>query len=284
MTELDPRLNAFRPDLADLRLEGQVKAERFVKGKQRRVIIPVADLRKTPHFDSAVQTQLLMGEDVLVFESDSGFSWVQSLKDGYVGYVNADALENNGKQALTHYVSVPRTFLYPGPDLRLAQACPISLGTRLTITGEAETRGTRYGLLENGSAVIFNHLAPIEIVADDYVTVAEKLVYTPYLWGGISGFGIDCSGLVQLSMAIAGNHVLRDSDMQASTIGQALDSSAALQRGDLVFWPGHVAIMKDRETIIHANGASMDVRIEPLVHAIERIASFYGRPNSYRRP
>src|SRR5262249_23754052 len=140
-------------------------------------------------------------------------------------------------------------------------------------------------LLASGEAIIEKHLAPLAWRANDFVAVAETLLETPYLWAGASGFGIDCSGLVQLSMRMVGRDVLRDSDLQAATVGEPVERSAGLRRGDLVFWNGHVAIMTGPDAIIHANGHTMTVAREGLDQAIDRVAYLYGRgPTGFRRP
>ncbi|TPJ16521.1 NlpC/P60 family protein [Mesorhizobium sp. B2-7-3] len=286
MTAHDARLHAFRSDLADSRLIGEVTAERFVAGRPARISASVAEVRKGPRPDAGINTQFLFGDDVLVFEQTEGWAWVQGERDGYVGYVAA-AMLGGRDHASTHIVSVPRTFLYPGPDLRFPIAGQLSMGSTVTVTGAAETRGTHYALLPSGKAVIAGHLQPIGEVAGDYVSVAETFLGTPYLWGGVSGFGIDCSGLVQLAMRMAGKNVLRDSDMQAASIGEPLGPGpdfSGLRRGDLVFWKGHVAIMTDAETMIHANGHTMLVSREGLKEAIARIGYLYGGPTGFRRP
>lgn len=246
----------------------------------------MADIRKAPTLDSGINTQALFGDDVLVFEDREGWAWIQAERDGYVGYV-ADVMLGRRDRAPTHIVSVPRTFLYPGPDLRFPIAGQLSMGSAVTVTGAAETRGTHYALLPSGEAVIAGHLRPIGEMAGDYVSVAETFLGTPYLWGGVSGFGIDCSGLVQLAMRMTGREVLRDSDMQAASIGEPLEPSpdfSGLRRRDLVFWEGHVAIMTDAETMIHANGHTMLVSREGLKEAIARIGYLYGAPTGFRRP
>lgn len=283
---LDRRLNAFRPDLADERLKGRVDAPHFAAGRSARVAAPVADLRSAPRPDAGLDTQLLPGDEVEVFEEKEGWAWVQSMRDGYVGYVSGAALDEGGPEP-THVVVVPRTFGYREPDLKTTATTAYSMGSRLNIAGRASTRGTDYALLESGEALIAAHLLPVDKKASDYVSVAEQLERTPYLWGGASAFGIDCSGLVQLSMRMAGGDVRRDTDMQAATIGEPVDIGGdlvGLQRGDLVFWSGHVAIMLDAETIIHANGHTMMTSREPLSAAVERIAYLYGRPTGFRRP
>ncbi len=244
MTMLDRRLNAYRPDLADERLTGRVEAARFTAGTAMQVSASVVDLRAEPRMDSGPQTQMIFGDHLRVFEEMDGWSWVQAERDGYTGYVSSAALEQPAGTE-THLVIVPRTFVYPGSDLRFPHTKALSLGSRVRIVGAAETRGTKYALLESGEALIASHLAPIGDHATDYVAVAETLLHTPYLWGGTSGFGIDCSGLVQLCMWVAGRTVLRDSDMQQNTLGEITEPDATysnLKRGDLVFWKGHVAI------------------------------------------
>ncbi|QIA25642.1 NlpC/P60 family protein [Mesorhizobium sp. AA22] len=286
MTARDARLHAFRSDLADARLKGEVAADRFVAGRPARISAAVADIRNEPRPDAGVNTQLLFGDDVLVFEDAEGWAWIQAERDGYVGYV-VDTVLGARSQAPTHVVSVPRTFLYPGPDLRFPPSGQLSMGSAVTVTGAAETRGTHYALLPSGEAVISGHIRPVAEAAPDYVAVAEMFLGTPYLWGGASGFGIDCSGLVQLAMHMAGRQVLRDSDMQAATIGEALEPGpnfAGLRRGDLVFWKGHVAIMTDPETMIHANGHTMLVSREGFKETVARIGYLYGGPTGFRRP
>lgn len=286
MSQLDPRLHAFRPDLADERLKGRVQASRFVAGKPARIASTFEDLRRGPDLDAPVDTQLLMGDEVLLFEERGGWVWAQAVRDGYVGYMPSGSVtEPDGVP--THRVIVPRTFLYPGPDLRFPTTGPLSLGASVTVVDTAQTRGTDYAVLDSGETLIARHVALVGETAPDYVAVAESLIHTPYLWGGTTGFGVDCSGIVQLSMRMAGKDVLRDTDMQAATIGQPFtpdDDLSGLRRGDLVYWSGHVAIMQDAQNIIHASGHTMMVTSEPLRDAVERIGYLYGGPTGFRRP
>jgi cell wall-associated NlpC family hydrolase len=282
---LDKRLHAFRPDLADERLRGQVEAQRFVTGTQMQIIESVIDVRREPRPDAPVDSQALYGETLLLFEDQEGFGWAQLQTDNYVGYFAMNALSQTITKP-THIVSAPRTFLYPGADMKFPITKSLSIGSRLPIIGEAETRGTRYLKLTSGEYVIASHTCPINDHAADPVTVALRLLETPYLWGGRSAFGIDCSGLVQLSHALCGRALPRDSDMLAKSAGRQIGEGAEhepLQRGDLVFWKGHVAFMEDAQTLLHASGHAMAVVREPYLAARERIKSMYGLPTSYRR-
>ncbi|CAD7029636.1 peptidoglycan endopeptidase [Pseudorhizobium endolithicum] len=280
-TNLDRRLHAFRPDLADVRLQGQVNADRFVAGEPARVAVPVAALRHLPDLLHGTDTELLLGETVRVFDRKDGWAWVQADHDGYVGYLPEAQLAE--PEAATHVVCVQRTFRYPEAELRRPPVSALSMGSRIRVTGEAETRGTRYLTLDDGTALIASHCLPLgQRLTEDYVKVAARFLETPYLWGGRSGFGIDCSALVQLSMMMAGRAVPRDSDMQAA-VGSTIDR-AELRRGDLVFWKGHVGIMEDERTLLHANGHTMTVARENFEAAVERIGWLYSQPTGFRRP
>jgi len=279
----DRRLNAYRPDLAEEALRGSVEAPHYVSGTPAQIAVPVASLRPRPDAAAGIDTQVLFGEAVQVLDRANGWAWVKSGFDGYVGYVEETALSSE-VTAPTHIVAVPRTFAYIGADLRTPAAFALSIGSRLTVIGESETRGTRYLTLAGGQSVVAGHCIAIGATAnDDYVAIATRFLETPYLWGGRSGFGLDCSALVQLSMMMAGRTAPRDSDMQAAGLGTPI-SREELRRGDLVFWKGHVAIMEDEKTILHANGHTMSVAREGLDAAIERIGWLYERPTGYRRP
>ena len=286
MTAHDKRLHAFRADLADQRLKGQIASQRFVTGRPARIIAPVADILKEPLPSAGLSTQLQLGDQVTVFDEANGWSWVQGTRDGYVGYVEVGCVDEVAAPA-THWVAAPRTFVYSAPDLKLPRRACLSMGASVAVTGFAETRGTQYAIVSPQDAIVAEHLVSVDTHAADFVAVAETLIGTPYLWGGSTGFGIDCSGLVQLSMRMAGRDVLRDSDMQAETIGEPIEpgeNQSGLRRGDLVFWKGHVAIMTDPDTMVHANGHTMTVSREKLADAILRIGYLYGMPTEYRRP
>ena len=288
--ELDPldrRLNAFRPDLADARLKGSVEAQRFVEGEAAAIAVPVADLRSGPRREAGIEHQLLLGEAVRIFDRDDGWVWLQCPRDRYVGWTQAENIAQPPPADPTHVVDVQRTFLYPGPDLKRPPRCALSMGSLVSPATHPETRGTAYAVMADGTAVIARHLRPVSGAGSDYVGIARRFLGTPYLWGGSSGFGIDCSGLVELAMRMAGRQVLRDSDMQAATIGEPVEPGpdySRLQRGDLIFWRGHVAIVEGDGNLLHANGYTMDVTSEPLGQAISRIGTMFEQPIGCRRP
>ncbi|MCP4386256.1 MAG: C40 family peptidase [Hyphomicrobiales bacterium] len=285
---LDPRLNAFRASLADTRLEGQVAAARFVEGTLRRVAVTSAPLQNSSEPTAEWGSELLRGETVRVYDVDTaGRAWVRNERDGYVGYCADDAL-GQLKPDPTDRVAVIRTFIYPDADMKHPPHGWLTLGSAVALEdGEVETRGTRFRLLTSGEgAVVASHLAPLKGRHEpDFVAVAERFVETPYLWGGRTSLGLDCSALVQLSLMTAGIAVPRDTDLQEQSVGQpvAVGAEADLARGDLVFWPGHVAIMVDAERIVHASGHHMRVVIEPLKTAAGRIAETDRQPTSVRR-
>lgn len=283
---LDRRLNAFHAELADIRLSGKVAAPRFVEGVAASVFAPVCDLRREPRHDCPIDHQLLAGETVRRFDERDGWSFVQEAFSGYVGWAPSEALTLEAIAA-THVVCVPRSFVYPGADLKFPSSRALSMGSRVCVTGETVTRGSRYLLLASGEALFAGHLRPLEVADSDYVAVARRFLGTPYLWGGTSGFGVDCSGLVHLAMRMCGRAVLRDSDMQAATLGEEIDPGpdlADLARGDLVFWRGHVAIVEGDGNLLHASGHVMQVVSEPLKPALDRIAGAFEPAIGFRRP
>lgn len=287
---LDHRLNIVSKALADARLKGAVAASRYSDGRKARVSAVFADLQSAPRADSGLDSQILHGEPVRVFDERDGYLWVQAGRDFYAGWTRSENIGELGAPP-THWVVAPRSFVYPEPDLKRPRLGYRSMGSLVAVTGEVETRGTRYFLLAGGGAMIARHLRPVATFADDYVSVAERLLETPYLWGGATAFGLDCSGLVQLSMRMAGIEALKDSDMQAATIGKPVSPGpdwSDLRRGDLIFWRGHVAIAMgghDGEArCIHASGYQMQVVSEVLEVALSRIERQFEKPIGVRRP
>jgi cell wall-associated NlpC family hydrolase len=265
----DPRLTPARPDLAAKYLEGKVEAARFVEGEVFEIIDAIAPLREKPSFEAMLSTQALKGERVTIYDRDGeGWAWGQLNSDGYVGWLPDRALAKPGA-APTHKVTAIRTFAFPGPSIKLPPAETLVMGTTLTVIRE----GGPFAVTPEGWYLPRRHLGGIDSFVEDFVTVAEGFVGTPYLWGGKSSLGIDCSGLVQVALNASGTGCPRDSDMQQQGLGRLLgpNQSGQLKRGDLMFWKGHVAIVRDADTIVHANAHHMATAIENTGDAIARI-------------
>ena len=276
--QLDPRVNAFRPEIAAAYLRGQVAAARFVEGEPCEVIEPVAAMRRAPSHEAQQVSEALLGERVIVYEtSEEGWAWGQLETDGYVGWLAANAVGRPGP-APTHKVTALRTLGFPGPDIKLPPMAALPMGAGVAVARQDE----RFAVTAAGLYLPTVHLAPIKARQPDFVAVAEKFLGAPYLWGGKTGLGIDCSGLVQAALQAAGIACPRDSDMQEMALGK-LSSLAELRRGDLVFWKGHVAIARDGETLLHANAHAMAVAIEPTDAAIARIEAAGSEVTSVKR-
>jgi cell wall-associated NlpC family hydrolase len=276
---LDPRITPARPDLAARHLEGQVTAACFVDGVWREVRDESAPLRREPSPDAPLETEALKGERVTVYETDQeGWCWAQLDRDGYVGYLPANALAELGPPP-THAVAALRTLAFPGPSIKLPPVAAFSFGCRLAVM---RTEGAL--AVTPSGYVPARHLVPVDAREMDFVATAERFVGVPYLWGGKTSLGIDCSGLVQAALSAAGIACPRDSDMQERALGATIPADvASLRRGDLIFWKGHVAIVRDAGTLVHANAFHMAVAIEPIAVAIERIAADGSRISMVKR-
>ncbi|MEZ5777491.1 MAG: NlpC/P60 family protein [Paracoccaceae bacterium] len=261
----DRRITPANGRVAHVSLRGQVEADRFVGGDWTRVAAPLVDLLARP--DGPRDRQVLMGERVLVIDRHQGMAFVQAEKDGYCGYLPEGAL--GADRQATHWVSAPATHLYREPSLKKPDAAALSFGARLTIAAEHP----RFLETADGYFVPRPHLRTIGDWATDPAAVAESFLGTPYLWGGNSRAGIDCSGLVQAALTACGRACPGDSDMQETEVGERLAANSGWQRGDLFFWKGHVAMAVSPDRLIHANGFHMAVGYEMIADAIARIAA-----------
>ncbi|WP_112321069.1 C40 family peptidase [Oceanibium sediminis] len=276
----DPRITPARPDLAAASLKGRVKAERFVPGEAMQVHAPLLDVFGKPDGSGGLTTQLLFGEWVEVFDSDAatGLSWVQNATDGYVGYVETAGLGPVTDRA-THRVATLAAQIYDAPALKSRPRATLPYGARLAGGESAVDCGASFTQTPLGW-VPGGQLAPLD-AATDFVAEARRFLGAPYLWGGRSAQGLDCSALIQLPLWAAGVDCPRDSDMQEA-IGQAV--STPDRPGDIVCWKGHIGIVTAPNRLLHANAHHMAVAEEPLDRAIARIrANGGGEVTAIRR-
>ncbi len=261
---MDRRLAASNGRVADEALRGKVDAEDFVVPIPHLVKSPTADLLGNPN--GTRDRQLLFGEQFDVLEQRDDWCFGRSQRDGYVGYLKAETLCQL-TYTPTHFVAVAATHLYSAPDLKSPELIALSHLSKLQVAGESEEF-----LKTNEGYVPKLHLQPIGILAKDHVNVAALYLGTPYLWGGNSIWGIDCSGLVQASLLACGIDGPGDSDLQEKNLVSRVDADDVPKRGELWFWNGHVAIVVDEETIIHANAHQMAVAFESIPKALSRIS------------
>jgi hypothetical protein len=271
---LDKRINAFRPDLAAAKLQGLVEAPRFVEGEAASVAVGRASLRSAPSFKAAQDSELLHGEHVTVYDRANGWAWVQARNDDYVGYVREEHLAAAFETHLQ--IAALMTPVFPAADIK----APVKDMLPMTAEVDLLTQLGSFLLIAPDSWVYRTHVAMLDEVQPDFVAVAESFFGVPYVWGGRTFAGLDCSGLIQTALAACGIRCPRDTDMMEKHFA---DSGPELERGDLVFWKGHVGVMLDAERLLHANAFHMMVVIEPLAEAIARIEKTYGAPTSVKR-
>lgn len=264
--KLDPRRTPARPDLAAAHLKGHVEADRYAEATKLVVSVPLAPLTARPDGDAPLETQLLYGEPFAAYEMAGGWAWGQAGRDAYVGYVPHACLMPEGP-APTHRVAQPMTLVYATPVLKTRPIGWVSYGALIGVEGVENG----FAALSTGGFLPARHLAPLDVFATDWVAEAERFLGAPYLWGGRTSTGLDCSALVQLALHAAGRDCPRDSDMQAAELGRTLAPGTGPERGDLIFWKGHVGIMLDAARMLQSSGHYMAVVVEPLDTAIDRI-------------
>lgn len=283
MSQLDPRLTAARPDLASAELKGQVEAERFVEPLHHQAICAAVPIRKAPDPSAAMDDQLLAGDVFAVLDQQEGWAWGQSRADGYVGWVEMACLSPD-LRPVDRKVTVLRTYAFSEPSIKSVPNHLLSLNAGFT----AGRREGRFVEAVGLGWVIEAHAAPLEAMAGDFVAVAEAFLGAPYLWGGKESLGLDCSGLVQMSLQASGQAIGRDADQQEAAlkaVWRDVTDNPERERGDVVFWPGHVGIMTDSEHFLHANASTMDVTLEPFAEAEARIRAAENPVRAiYRQP
>lgn len=281
MKPLDPRVTPARDDIAASFLRGKVQAQRFSEGAPHHVTVGLASLRVTPS-DAAMQdTELLCGEDFVVYDVKDGWAWGQSGLDDYVGYVRSEALAPGAAHA-DHRVSTLLTPVRPEADLKIPPLDLLPMNARV----KAEGHEKRFTRIASRRFVFTDHLKSSGTFESDWVAVAERFLGVPYVWGGRTVRGLDCSGLIQTALHAAGIACPRDADMQEEAVGKALalaEGFSKLQRGDLVFWKDHVGAMLDATHILHANGFAMAVAIEPLANVVKRNSDIGNAVSSIKR-
>jgi hypothetical protein len=271
---LDKRLTPARADLAAAHLQGVVDAPRYVEGTKRSVWVGRAALRVRPSDDAAQDSELLFGESFTVYDRANGWAWGQAQNDSYVGYVEDAALTS--AFAVQSKVTALMAPAFIGPDLKRSVQDILPMNAAVSVLGKIDD----YVEIESGLFLHQRHLAPLD--HGDFVAVAERFVGVSYVWGGKTYAGLDCSGLIQTALAATGVQAPRDTDMMEKELGVAVP--AATQRGDLVFWKGHMGVMVDATRLLHANAFHMSTVIEPLEEAMARIEKVAGPVTSIRRP
>ncbi|MDB5735826.1 MAG: peptidase [Alphaproteobacteria bacterium] len=269
----DKRITPARADLAAAHLKGAVDAPRYAEGSPRSVWVGRTSLRTRPSDEAPQDSELLYGESFTVYDFAKGWAWGQAANDSYVGYVDEKALTVPFKTEGRIAAQVAPTFL--GPDLKRAVQDLLPLNSAVRVLG----RDGDYVEIESGLYVHHRHLEPA--TENDFVAVAQRFVGVPYVWGGKTYAGLDCSGLIQTALAATGMQAPRDTDMMAKALGQPI--ATADRRGDLVFWKGHMGVMVDGEMLLHANAFHMATVIEPLAQAVARIAGVAGPVTGVRR-
>jgi hypothetical protein len=281
VSAFDPRVTPARADLAAAHLKGKVEAQRFIEGRAAQTIRGTVSLRNTPSFDGRLETEILFGERFTIYEAKNGWVWGKCALDSYVGYARESEFATSGLTP-THRVTAFKTALLNQPELKSAASDFLPFNAKVAVLGEEE----RYARICDELYIFAGHLAPLAHREADWVKIAERFVGFPYLWGGKTADGLDCSGIIQLALEAGGISAPRDTDMMEMALGISISARpdfAGLQRGDLVFWGDHMGVMLDAARLLHANAFHMAVAVEPLSEAVTRIARNEGAVRAIKR-
>ena len=279
--DFDPRTTVVSDDLVAANLADRYPRPRAVEGVRHWVVEASLPLTFAPAGDARLESELLFGEPFTVYDEADGWAWGQSDHDDYVGYVPAAGLTNDLAWPV-HVVAVAASHLYPAPDLKRRPCDRFSLGSLVSVLGEQNG----FAEIDGGGWLFARHLVPADDFEPNYIATARRFLGVPYLWGGRSSAGLDCSALVQLALQRAGIAAPRDSDMQAVELGEPLPppfDPAVWQRGDLVFFPGHAGIVTEGGRFLHANARWMAVVEEPLADVLARAAAAGAGVSAVRR-
>jgi hypothetical protein len=274
----DKRLTPARPDLAAEHLRGKVQAQRYAPGEACWIGAGIANVLPKPDALAGLDTQAIFGEPFTVYERKGQWVWGQLARDGYVGFVQ-DTFVETGVMSPAYRVCALRAPVFARADLKSAHLGYLPLNAAISVASEEAD----YVELKSGGWLSRKHVSDFGSAEPDWVAVAERILGAPYLWGGKTPDGLDCSGLIQTAMHAAGLECPRDTDMQERALGSALAEGTKLQRGDVVFWKGHVGVMRNDTELLHANAHHMCTAIEPLAEAITRIAAKGTQISSIRR-
>jgi cell wall-associated NlpC family hydrolase len=277
----DSRVVPARADLAAAHLKGKIQADRFVEGARKVVRRGHTPLHSAPSEAAMRDTELLYGEVFVVYETNDGWCWGQAVRDNYVGYAHASALTDPGETP-DHRIIGLSTPLLREPSLKTSPLDLLPLNARVKVIG----RESKCLQIEGGGFIYEKHIAPLSYRAPDWVAVAQRFLGVPYIWGGRTLAGLDCSGLIQTALEASDIDIPRDSDQQEAALRNDVpvtSNLSGLVRGDIVFWTDHVGVMLDSERLLHANGFYGEVAIEPLRTAVERITAAGNAITSIKR-
>jgi len=235
------------------------------------VVKPSIPMKSNPNQTSTLETECLFGETVTILDSRLDWYYCKLLTDNYCGWVQKNYLGETIKSS--HRVIANRAYLFKDNDIKSGHINYLPLGSQIYVRDLDDFWAKVY--LGNNSKQKFayiprRHIIKNEDKIEDWVITAEKLIGTPYVWGGRDSIGLDCSALLQLSYQTYGENIPRNSIDQSLLSKEIVHNNEKLERGFVIFWEGHVGIMVDETYCVHANAFHMEVSKEPLVKILER--------------